>query len=108
METFFLYHSKSVIKVLVMLNKYISLLALPVDKQAHGLQIMFPAVLNTRSLGTQVAGIANRQRTCLPKLEKLCSLAFHHSSGHLRGRRFITKSTNNYITVHNLKAETQT
>ena len=70
-------------KVLVMLNKYISIFALPVDKQAHWLQIMFPAVLNTGSLGTQVAGIANRQRTCLPKLEKLCSLAFHHSSGRL-------------------------
>ena len=36
---------------------------------------MFPAVLNTRSLGTQVAGIANRQRTCLPK--------FGNGSGHL-------------------------
>ena len=57
--------------------------ALSVDKQAHWLQIMFPAVLNTRSLGTQVAGIANRQRACLPKLGKLCSLAFHYSSGHL-------------------------
>ena len=39
---------------------------------------MFPAVLNTRSLG-----IANRQRAWLPKFGKLCSLAFHHSSGHL-------------------------
>ena len=28
-------------------------------------------------------GIANKQRACLPKLGKLCSLAFHHSSGHL-------------------------
>ena len=37
-------------------------------------------ILNTRS---QVAGIANRQRVCLPKLGKLFSLAFHHSSGHL-------------------------
>ena len=44
---------------------------------------MFPAVLNTRSLGTLVDGIANRQRACLPKFGKLCSLAFHHSSGHL-------------------------
>ena len=61
----------------------ISIFALSVDKQAHWLQIMFPAVLNTRSLGTQVAGIANRQRACLPKLGKLCLLAFHHSSGHL-------------------------
>ena len=54
-----------------------------VDKQAHWLQIMFPAVLNTRSLGTLVDGIANRERACLPKFGKLCSLAFHHSSGHL-------------------------
>ena len=53
---------------------------LSVDKQAYWLQIMFPAVLNTRS---QAAGIANRQRACLPKLGKLFSLAFHHSSGHL-------------------------
>ena len=44
---------------------------------------MFRAVLNTRSLGTLVDGITNRQRACLPKLGKLCSLAFHHSSGHL-------------------------
>ena len=61
----------------------ISIFALSVDKQVHWLQIMFPAVLNTRSLGTLVDGIANRQRTCLPKFGKLCSLAFHHSSGHL-------------------------
>ena len=47
------------------------------------LQIMFPTVLNTRSLGTQVASIANMQRACLPKFGKLCSLAFHHSSGHV-------------------------
>ena len=40
-------------------------------------------ILNTRSLGTLVDGIANRQRACLPKFGKLCSLAFHHSSGHL-------------------------
>ena len=40
-------------------------------------------ILKTRSLGTQVDGIANRQRACLPKFGKLCSLAFHHSSGHL-------------------------
>ena len=43
----------------------ITIIALSVDKQAHWLQIMFPTVLNTRSLGTQVASIANRQRTCL-------------------------------------------
>ena len=61
----------------------ISIFALSVDKQAHWLQIMFPAVLNTRSLGTLVDGIANRQRACLPTFGKLCSLAFHHSSGHL-------------------------
>ena len=61
----------------------ISIFALSVDKQAHWLQIMFPAVLNTRSLGTLVDGVANRQRACLPKFGKLCSLAFHHSSGHL-------------------------
>ena len=61
----------------------ISIFALSVDKQAHWLDIMFPAVLNTRSFGTLVDGIANRQRTCLPKFGKLCSLAFHHSSGHL-------------------------
>ena len=42
-----------------------------------------PSRTDTRSLSTQVAGIANRQRAGLPKLEKLCSLAFHHSSGHL-------------------------
>ena len=40
-------------------------------------------ILNTRSLDTQVAGRANRQRACLPKFRKLFSLAFHHSSGHL-------------------------
>ena len=61
----------------------ISIFALSVDKQAYWLQIMFPAVLNIRSLGTLVDGIANRQRACLPKFGKLCSLAFHHSSGHL-------------------------
>ena len=65
-----------------MLDK-LSIFALSVDKQAHWLQIMFPAVLNTRSLATLVDGIANRQRACLPKFGKLCSLAFHHSSGHL-------------------------
>ena len=42
-----------------------------------------PSLLNTCSLGTLVDGIANRQRACLPKFGKLCSLAFHHSSGHL-------------------------
>ena len=55
METFFFfYQSISVIKVLVMINKYkhISIFALSVDKQAHWLQILYPAVLNTRSLGT--------------------------------------------------------
>ena len=83
METVFvLYHSKSVIKVLVMLNKYKHICV--ICRQTGSLaQIMFPAVLNTRSLSTQVVGIANRQRASLPKLGKVCSLAFYHSSGHL-------------------------
>ena len=65
-----------------MLNKYKRICVI-CRQQAHWLQIMFPAILNTQSLGTQVAGIANRQRACHPKLGKLCLLAFHHSSGHL-------------------------
>ena len=66
-----------------MLDKYKHICVICRQTQTHWLQIMFTVVLNTRSLGTQVAGIANRQRACLPKLGKLCSLAFHHSSGHL-------------------------
>ena len=54
----------------------ISIFALFVDKQAHWLQIMFPAVLNTRSLGTQVVGIANRQRACPLQIVKLVLISF--------------------------------
>ena len=67
----------------------ITIFPLSVDKQAHWLQIMFPAVLNTRSLGTQVASIANKQRACLSKFGKLCSLAFHHSRGHFTYHIFL-------------------
>ena len=66
-----------------MLDKYKHICVICRLKQAHWLQIMFSAVLNTRSLGTLADGIANRQRARLSKFGKLCSLAFHHSSGHL-------------------------
>ena len=51
----------------------ISIFALSVDKQAHWLQIMFPAVLNTRS---QVAGIANTSELVLGKFGKIVLISF--------------------------------
>ena len=65
-----------------MLDKYKHICVI-CRQTAHWLQIMLPAVLNTRSLCTLADVIANRQRACLPKFGKLCSLAFHNSSGHL-------------------------
>ena len=63
-----------------MLNKYKHICVICQQTGSLATDNVHSGILNTRS---QVAGIANRQRACLPKLGKLFSLAFHHSSGHL-------------------------